>query len=168
MRGMSWWDRKSALLILSVDLFWCFLQLKLNLFLFLTSWSVFGSRRSSVNPCWTRTNCWIKGMMIWLRPSRRWRRNSRAWQRRTLRWLAQSCTWITCFGDVRVTFLYGCVAEGKDQLSSTAEEAEVLEWPGSGARWTGSSLFEASGPGAAKHHRWSDQSKCFFLRINFL
>lgn len=69
--------------------------------------------------------------------------------------------------DVVVTFLYVCVAEGEDQLSSATEEAEVFEWPGSGARWTGSSLSEASGPGAAKHHRWTDQSKYFLLIINF-
>lgn len=171
MRGMSWCERMSSLLIVYGYMFWRFLQPKLIVSLLFTSWSVFGSRRSSANPCWTRTNCWIKGMMIWLRLSRRWRRNSRAWQRRTLRWSAQSCTWITCvlvFIGPPADFSVGGFAEGEDQLTSAAEEAEVLEWPGSGARWTRGSLSEASGPGAAKHHRWPDQSKCvFFLIITY-
>lgn len=64
--------------------------------LLLTSWSAFEKQRSNVNPCWTRTKCWIKGMTIWLRLSRRWRRNSKAWQRRTLRWSARRCARITC------------------------------------------------------------------------
>lgn len=63
--------------------------------------------------------------------------------------------------DVGVTFLCACVAEGEDQLSSTAEEAEVFEWPGSGTWRAGNRLSEASGPGAAKHHRRPDQSNSF-------
>lgn len=142
--------------------------------LLLTSWSASESQRSNVNPCWTRTNCWIKGMTSWLRLSRRWRRNSKAWQRRTLRWWARRCACNTCISVLWTTgwccghFFYVCVAEGEVQLSSASEETEVFEWPGSGAWRTGSSLSEASGPRAAEHHRRTGQSKCLSLKLSFL
>lgn len=83
-------------LSLNVDVLIFWFEVKLSVCLLFTSWSAFESQRSSANPCWTRTNCWIKGMMSWLRLSRRWRRKSRAWWRRTSRWSAWRRARVAC------------------------------------------------------------------------